>query len=156
PHIHAALSPIPESPQYLLNEDETTNYSQCTQNYLLHETTESLAGDLFFTTLSPSSCISHIGNDSFIHNPEDGPYTPILFSTPSHTGDNTSDGYKTPSGHGSPHPPRSPSPVLTPKATMHRHADPHMLNLAKPAPTPKFPTQATTIGHTETLPDAHA
>lgn len=105
PHFHAALSPISGSPQHELSEDETTNYTQNACDHLLHEAEESLAGDLFFTTLSPSSCISHIGNDSFIHNPEDGPYTPILSSTPSYTGDNASDGYVTPSHHGSPHPP---------------------------------------------------
>ena len=150
PLIHAARSPIAESPQYQLSEDETTNYTQYDHNHLLHEMAESLAGDLFFTILSPSSCTSHIGNESFIHNPEDGPYTPVFSSTPSYTGNTASDGYRTPSNHGSPHPTQSPSPVLTPKAPIHRQIDPRMSSPTTMDP----PTHATTAGNIESLPDA--
>jgi len=155
PLIHAAHSPIAGSPQYLLSEDETTNYTQHEHNHLLHETAESLAGDLFLTILSPSSCTSHTGNDSFIHNPEDGPYTPALFSTPSYTGNNASDGYTTPSNHGSPSPPPSRLLVSTPKAPTRQQVDPRTSSPAKLVPIHVSPTRATTVGNTESLPDAH-
>lgn len=150
PLIHAAHSPIAESPQDQLSEDEMTNYTQYGHNHLLQETTESLAGDLFFTILSPSSCTSHIGNESFIHNPEDGPYTPIFSSTPSYTGNTASDGYKTPSNQGSPHPTQSLPPVLTPKALRHHQVHPRTSSPTKMDP----PTHATTAGNIESLPDA--
>ncbi|KAG0070735.1 hypothetical protein BGZ93_003963, partial [Podila epicladia] len=113
-----------QSPSHFNEADDTCNYSQFQREPSLP------TGDIFFLSImSPLSWVDDVGEQSFIHNPEDGPYTPVHSSTPLiHTGEDVSDGHQTPrqnspysrsrspphSQRGSRslrHPTRSPSPA---------------------------------------------
>jgi hypothetical protein len=107
-----------QSPHHPTDEEDTTNYTQCEQEHCEREAEENLPGDLFFLSVASTPMwMNDVGNDSFIHNPEDGPYTPVHSSTPLYTGGNVTDGYQTPTGHGSPHSHQSESPAPTPHAS---------------------------------------
>jgi hypothetical protein len=107
-----------QSPRHPSDEDDTTNYTQREQEHCEHEAEENLPGDLFFLSVrSTPTWMYDVGNDSFIHNPEDGPYTPVHSSTPLYTGNNVSDGYQTPTGPGSPHSHQSESRASTPRTS---------------------------------------
>lgn len=95
-----------QSPPHFPEVDDTVNYSQFQREPSLP------TGDLFFLSImSPLSWVDDVGEQSFIHNPEDGVYTPIQSSTPLHiTGDNVSDGHRTPTERNSPYSRRSRSP----------------------------------------------
>lgn len=99
------LNPGPQSPLHHTEVDDTVNYSQ------LQREPSVPAGDLIFLSImSPLSWVDDAGEQSFIHNPEDGPYTPVHSSTPLYnTGDSVSDGHRTSSERNSPYTRRSQS-----------------------------------------------
>ncbi|KAI9238753.1 MAG: hypothetical protein BYD32DRAFT_412816, partial [Podila humilis] len=122
--------------------EDTTNYTQCEQEHCEHEAEENLPGDLFFLSIrSTPMWMYDVGNESFIHNPEDGPYTPVHSSTPLYTGGNGSNGYQTPTGPGSPHSHQSESRASTPCASQVPQERPQTTSTAQlmdkcNAPTP--------------------
>ncbi|KAI9240166.1 MAG: hypothetical protein BYD32DRAFT_405361 [Podila humilis] len=93
------LSPEPQSPPHHTEADDTVNYSQYQREPSVPE------GDLFLLSImSPLPWVDGLGEQSFIHNPADGPFAPVHSSTPLHvTGEEGSDGYQTSTRRKSPY-----------------------------------------------------
>lgn len=117
-HDDSSLSPGPQSPLRHSEVDDTVNYSQFQREASLP------TGDLFFLSImSPLSWTDDTGEQSFIHNPKEGPYTPVHSSTPFHdTGDDMPSGHRVSSGRSSPYSRRSRSPPSSQRTSKNRQS----------------------------------